>query len=357
MRFSHLAVLIAACTPALIAQIPSEKIPVIEKLAAQAMEKDHIPALSIAIAGPDGPVWTGAWGFTDLENFVPAKPGATFRLGSISKPITAIAAMKLVEQGKLELDAEVQKYVPSFPRKPWPITVRQLLSHEAGIRHYKGDEVSSARHYWNLNDALEIFAADPLAHEPGTKYLYSTYGFNLAGAAVSGASGMPYVEYVERAVFEPAGTARLRADDIYAVVPDRARGYRRRSDGSIENCSLMDASNKVPGGGWLASAEDLVKLARALFQSKVLSQRSLELMWTPNKLKDGTSTGYGLGWGIEHKDGHMLAVHQGGQAGCSTYLLLAPSRKLTVVVLTNLEGADVKSIAQGIYAELTGGRP
>lgn len=356
MRVPRLAFLFAGCAFALAAQVPPDKIQAIERMAAQAMEKDRIPALSIAVATADGPVWSSAWGFADLENFVPAKKETTFRLGSISKPVTSVSALKLVEEGKIELDAEVQRYVPSFPRKAWPVTVRQLLSHQAGIRHYKGDEASSARHYWNLGEALGVFAADPVLHEPGTKYLYSTYGFNLAGAAIEGAAGMPYAEYVRRAVFEPLGITTMRADDIFAVVPNRARGYRKRADGSLENCSLMDASNKVPGGGWLASTEDLVKFGRGLLDGRLLGPRSIELMWTANKLKDGSSTGYGLGWGIEHHDGQPLAVHQGGQAGCSTYLLLSPARKLVIVVLTNLEGADVKALAQGIYAELAGAR-
>ena len=355
MKVSRLALLFAGSAFSLAAQIPADKIQAIERLAAQAIEKDRIPALSIAVAGAEGPVWSAAWGFTDLENFVPAKREAAFRLGSVSKPFTAVAALKLVEEGKLDLDAEVQRYVPNFPRKAWPVTVRQLLSHRAGVRHYKGDEVSSARHYWNLGEALDMFAADPLLHEPGTKYLYSTYGFNLAGAAIEGAAGVPYAEFVRRMVLEPSAMLTMRADDIFAVVPNRARGYRKRADGNVENCSLMDASNKVPGGGWLATSEDLAKFGRALFRGQLLTQNSLDLMWTPNRLKDGSSTGYGLGWGIEHHDGQMLAVHAGGQAGCSTYLLVAPGRKIVVAVLTNLEGAQVRELAQAIFTELVGG--
>jgi serine beta-lactamase-like protein LACTB, mitochondrial len=319
-----------------------------EKAAAAHIEKHRIPALSVAVLTPEGSIWKGAWGFADLENFVPAKPASMFRLASVSKTLTAVAAMKLVEEGKLDLDAPVQKYLPSFPEKAWPVTTRQLLAHLGGIRHYKGDDFNSTKHYWTVPDALEMFAADPLTHEPGTKYLYSTYGYVLAGAVLEKASGEPYAQLIRRVILTPSGTDTTRTDDLYSIIPNRVRGYRKQKDGSIDNTDLADTSNKIPGGGWISNAEDLVRYSRALMSGKLLQPATMQAMWTPLQTADGKSTGYGLGWGVWREGSNLAVGHSGGQQGANTYLLLIPEKKIAVAVLANLEDARCYDLAREI---------
>jgi serine beta-lactamase-like protein LACTB, mitochondrial len=333
--------LIAAALP-LAAQLSSTQIESLERAAARHMSAELIPALSVAVATGEGPVWSAAWGFADLENHVPATPRTVFRLGSIAKPITGVAAMLLVEQGRLNLDAPVQDYV-RFPRKQWPISTRQLLGHQAGIRHYQGDDFGSTRHYESVIAGLEMFAKDPLVHEPGTRYLYSTYGFNLAGAVVEQAAGLPYEQWVRERIMVPAGMTSLQPDNVYRVIPHRARGYRRSNVGILENCSLADTSNKVPGGGWLANASDLIRFARALMEGSLLTQASLDQMWKPGFLRGGKPTHYGLGWNVQNENGVFVAQHSGGQQGANTHLLLIPSSRTAIAVLTNLEdGAAIR---------------
>jgi serine beta-lactamase-like protein LACTB, mitochondrial len=336
------------------AEVPAGKVPSLERVAVAGVVKARIPALSVAVAAGDGSAWTAAWGFADLENFVPATPKTVFRLGSISKPFTAVAAMKLWESGRLDLDAEVQRYLPVFPRKTWAVTERLLLCHQAGIRHYNynANEFDSTRHYDDVAAALSIFGMDPLEFEPGTRTLYSTYGFNLAGAVVQSVAGQPYSEFVRQAILEPSGAATMRRDDVYAVVPYRARGYRRRQDEQLENCALADTSNKVPGGGWISTAEDLVRFARALMDGKLLKSETLETMWTPQKLKDGSVTGIALGWNVSRTSGTRVLWHSGGQQGTSTHLLLVPDKRLAVAVMANLEGAPAQDIAWAMLEEL-----
>jgi CubicO group peptidase (beta-lactamase class C family) len=334
------------------AQIPEARRSAIEALAAQAMARDRIPAVSIAATLPDGTVFAGAWGMTDLENFVPATPRSIFRLASVSKPFTAAAAMLLAEEGKLDLDAPVQKYLPDYPRKQWPVTVRLLLGHLAGVRHYAGDEIHSTRRFRSLADGLKIFSADDLANEPGTKYLYSTYGYNLAGAVVEAAAGQPFPEFVRQRILIPAGGVSMRPDDVFALIPSRARGYRRRAGGEVENCGLADTSYKIPGGGWVATASDVARFAQALLQGKILSPRSLETMWTPQRLQDGRPTGYGLGWSVNRFAERRVLEHGGGQQGASTYLAVAPEGGAAVCVLTNLEGAPAGQIAREVLRML-----
>jgi CubicO group peptidase (beta-lactamase class C family) len=331
------------CLP-LSAEVTKLQEAALEQAAAAGISAARIPGLSVAIASGDGQIWTRAWGFSDLENNVVATPRTVFRLASISKTFTAAAAMALVEKGQLDLDAEIQQYV-AFPRKKWPVTTRQLLSHQAGIRHYKNNDFNSTRHYNGVLESLVIFAMDPLEHEPGTKYFYSSYGFNLAGAVVERVARQDYAAFVRETVLTPAGVETIRPDDVFAIIPYRAHGYRARKDGTIENCDLADLSNKLPGGGWLASAGDMVRYARALMDGKIVGRQSLEAMWTRRKLANGETTGYGLGWNIAEVDGVRVVQHSGGQQGANTHLLLAPDKGIAIAVLSNMEGAGTSAIA------------
>lgn len=329
------------------AELSPQQTAALEAAATRELSARLIPGLSVAVASGDGEIWQAAWGFADLENHVPATPRAMYRLASISKPFTAVAALMLVEQGKLVLDAPVQRYVPSFPEKPQPVSLRDLLSHQSGIRHYRADnsDMNSTTHYWSVQQALSMFAADPLEFEPGTKYLYTSYGFNLAGAAVENAAGKPFDTAVRDMILEPSGIRTMQPDDVYRVIPHRVRGYRVRRDGTLENCALADTSNKLPGGGWLATASDLVRFSQALMNGRLLKPATMEEMWTARKLKDGKQTGYGLGWVIAKRGSLRVVSHSGGQQGANTFLLLVPEKKIAIAILANLEGAGANDIA------------
>jgi serine beta-lactamase-like protein LACTB len=173
----------------------------IEKATSSFMAANSVPGISVAVVQDGELVWSQGFGMADLENSVPATSFTLFRLGSISKPITATAILQLSERGKLVLDAEVQKYCPAFPKKEWPITTRELLGHLGGIRHYnpdgKGDiPDDSAKHFASMEESLQIFAGDALVAKPGTKFHYSTYGYTILGCVLEGAASEKYVDYV-----------------------------------------------------------------------------------------------------------------------------------------------------------------
>ncbi len=312
-------------------------------------------AVSVAVYTGQLPIWTRAWGKSDVENDVAATPRTMFRLASISKPFTATAAMRLVEMGKLKLDVPVQKYLPQFPKKRWPVTLRELLCHQAGIRHYRGEELQSTRHYSGVTGALEMFAKDPLLFEPGTRTFYSSYGFNLVGAVIESVTHHPYTEFIHDEVLVPAGIEDMRPDDVFAIIPHRASGYRLRSDGQLENCGLADTSYKIPSGGWVATAEDVVRLARALMRGRILKEETRDLMWTPQRLKNGNETGYGLGWVMSDEHGLRVIEHSGGQQGSNTHVMLSVEKNIAVAVLTNLEDGGAKRLATDIMLSLVGG--
>jgi CubicO group peptidase (beta-lactamase class C family) len=343
--------LFVLCSGAAPGQVPAAAAESFPKIVSEAMQRKQIPAVSVAVWMGGGTAWTSAWGFADLENFTPATPATVFRIGSVSKPFTAVAALQLMEDGRLDLDAEIQRYVPSFPHKKWPVTLRQLLCHQAGIRNYGAGEFDSTRHYANLRDALQIFARDPLQQEPGTKYSYTTYGFNLAGAAVEAAAGVPFAEQVKQRILEPAGIERMQTDDVYRIIPYRAHGYRTRSGGGLENCALADTSNKLPGGGWVATATDLALFGRAILEGKLLKPETVQAMWTPQKLSNGEPTGYGLGWGLYRHESLLVAEHSGTQQGIKSHLLIVPAKGIVIAVLTNLEESGAPEMARALLAE------
>ena len=337
--------------PALIFAQPSkEKSERIEQVVTAEMARASIPGVSVAIARHGRVEWTEGFGMADLENLIPVTPETRIRLGSISKPITAIAVMQLVERGKIDLDAEVQRYLPSFPKKQWPVTIREVLGHQGGIRHYRADgsDSNNIKHYTDAVAPLEIFANDPLLFEPGTKYSYSTYGFNLLGAIVETVSGMKFTDYVRENVFKPAGMDKIAQDDHFAIIPHRARGYRL-ANGVLQNCTFEDTSNKVPGGGFISTASDLVKFVMAVNSGKLVKKESAKLMFTAQKLRDGTVTGYGMGFFIREANGRLSVSHSGGQSGITTNVELFPAEDVAIAVMTNLQNArGLQPIAQGI---------
>lgn len=300
------------------------------------MAKERIPGISAAVAIDGRIVWAEGFGFADLENSVRLTMNSRMRIASISKSLTSAAVGQLVEQGKLDLDAPVQTYVPSFPAKSWPITARQLGGHIAGIRHYRDGEFESMRAYPSVVAGLAIFAGDTLLSQPGTKYGYSTYGFNLLSAVVEGASGEQFVTYMQRRVFTPLGMTRTTAEFPDSIIPERARYYLRDSAGPIVNAPYVDNSNKWAGGGFLSTPSDLVIFGSAFLKPGFLKQETIDLLWKPQQTADGKSTGYGIGWSSAvDTAGRRVVSHSGGAMAANSLLLIYPAQKLVVAVITN----------------------
>jgi CubicO group peptidase (beta-lactamase class C family) len=320
----------------------------VERAITAAMAAQNIPGLSVAVALGGRLRWANGYGLADLENFVPAKAATVYRLGSISKPITAVAALQLAAEGRLDLDAPVQQYVPRFPEKPWPVTTRQLLGHLGGVRHYRGNEIASTRYYPTLLEGLAIFQDDPLLHEPGTKYAYTTYGYSLVGRVVESVAGVPFPDYLRERVFRPAGMDRIRVDEVAAIIPNRAQGYRKSAADELRNSGLADTSYKIPGGGLCATVEDLARFAVAVQEGVLLKPDWVRQMWTSQRTRDGQETGYGLGWNVSQRDGKQVVQHGGGQQRISTLLYLVPESRCAVALMSNLEGARLRPLAEAI---------
>lgn len=321
-------------------------------------QKTSAPGVSIALVQNGQLIYANGYGFADLENSVPATAETLYRLASISKTITAVATMQLWQQHKIDLDAPVQKYCPTFPDKGSLITTRMLLGHLGGIRHYKeGDaglpEINNTTHFADpIAGGLSFFKDDALIAPPGTHFHYSTQAYTLIGCAIASASGESYVDYVREHIFAPAGMSASQVDDRFAIIDHRTRFYSKDKDGKIQNSEFLDSSYKIPGGGWLSNVTDLANYEISLMKGKLVDPATLALMSTPGKPGDGSEDHYGLGFGIDsiEASGKKFATitHAGGQQGTSTMILLVPSINSAVVVLANLDGANSSDLARDL---------
>ncbi len=361
-RALNLVLAILICSSAALAQDPQlapEKKAQIEAAVSKFMASSHVPGLSVAVVENGEYIWASGFGLADVENNSPASEHTLYRLASISKSLTATAAMQLQERGRLDLDAPVQKYCPAFPQKPWPISTRQVMGHLAGIRHYKGGpddlEIGNTKHFDNpIQGGLDFFKSEPLLSEPGKTFHYSTQGYTLVGCVIEGASGAKYVDFMRQNVFTPAGMEHTVVDNRFAIIPYRTRFYQKTDSGTVENADFLDSSYKIPGGGWLSSAEDMAHFEVAILHDKLIKRTTRDLMWTPLKPSDGSKDGYGLGWGNSDEDGIATVSHTGGQQGTATAFTIAPAQRDGVVVLTNMEGADAGGLAHEILKVLVG---
>ena len=327
-----------------------------------------IPGLSVTIGAGGKILYEGAFGMADLEQGVKVTPKTRFRTASIAKPMTAVAVMQLAAAGKLDIDMPIRRYCKEFPKKRWEPTARQLMGHLGGVRHYKfSGEARGTKFFGDLASTVGLFAKDPLRHEPGAKYLYTTFGFTLLGRAVETASEKSYGRYMEESVFAPAGMKDTVLDTHLLIIPNRARGYQKLSrrawltlgdsmkgkirPGELMRANLHDTSMKVPGGGLLSTASDLVRFGMAMQQDELLvSAEQRELMWTRQKTADGKPTSYGLGFGVRVRNGKRVRVsHSGGQAGTSCLMIIEPTEGGRVYAfMSNLRGANIGELAKKV---------
>ncbi|MEP7117155.1 MAG: serine hydrolase domain-containing protein [Acidobacteriota bacterium] len=334
------AVLLSAALSAQPAKSVNDRDPsVLARLTDDARVALGVPGLSAALSVGEAVVWAQGFGHADLEQNVAVRPETVFRIASISKPITATAVMQLVERGLVSLEDPIQKYVPSFPRKPQgEILVRHLLTHTSGIRHYRGAEFGSHDYYPTLERAIAVFKDDPLEFAPGERYLYSTYGYNLLAGVVEAASGRSFDDYLRVNIFNPSGMTTTFLEHPQELVRYRARQYLRGPTlMTWLNAPYVDLSVKWAGGGIISTASDLLRFDQALDAGRLLRPETQDRMYVSARLKSGAFTGYGLGWMVIQDGGRVKVAHSGGAMGGTTYLLREPKAKTACVLLANLD--------------------
>lgn len=321
----------------------------IHALVEQQIKTYNIPGLSIAVSREQGIFFSQSYGWTDVENRVPVTRDTLFPIGSITKTVTATAAMMLASQGKLNLDTPVQRYCASFPDKLWPVTTRDLLRHLGGVHgfHHSGASTESLNntHYDQVTDSMGLFNKDPLVAEPGTRYEYSDFGYVLVGCVLEGASGKRFDDLLRSTVLKAASMTNTRIDNITQLIPKRSRCYTHAKDGAIMNAACLDTGSRVPAAGLLSTANDLTRFAIALESGKLLNTTVLHTMWSEQNTRDGKPTGYGLGWMIRGHHRAIVAAHTGELPGASTILYVLPQKSLSFAVLANASAAGLWKLA------------
>ena len=346
----------------------------IEEAIQAELEQSGTPSLQIAIGHEGKTMFEGAFGFADLENDVAATSETKYRSASISKWFTATATMWLVEQGKLNLDEPIQEYCPHFPRKRWPITARHLLTHTSGIRDYTDyesqlsqastdderagierkqnrDELGTYTRYTDLVAPLDNFKNDPLTFEPGTSWLYTSFGYRVLGCVLEGASGREYRILLQDEIFDAAGLINTVSDDAWAIVPHRAAGYRLSRGEPLRRADMRDVSENLPAGGHLTTATDLIAFAHAFHDRHLVTAESVSQM-TQGIPNTGVEADNYTSWrhAIPSQDKYAYGImyfpneqrawigHTGRQAGASSIVVLVPEQDISIAVLTNVKG-------------------
>lgn len=321
---------------------------------AEMADTHALPGASAAVWADDGVAWFAGVGMADLELEAPVTGASRFRLGSVSKVLTASLAARLAERGFVDLDADVRTYVPSLPERTPPVTLRLLLGHRGGIRHYKGSDFDSSqpggmidlRLYPTTEDALALFAQDDLVATPGEKYAYSTFGYTLVAAALEGATGKPFLDLLAEHLWGPLGMTSTCADDMREIVPGRVSFYdapnarlgEREAEG-VRRALPLNAAYKWAGGGLVSTPADMARLGAAHFGPGFFEAATLEDMFTPQTSGAADSFEVGLGWRIgQDESGRRIVHHAGSMSGCRAVLVVWPAEGVAASVLTNLSG-------------------
>jgi CubicO group peptidase (beta-lactamase class C family) len=329
------------------------------------LTEQNLPGLSVAVGVGSDIVWAEGIGWADLERRVPVAPSLRFRIGTASTVLTSAAVGLLLEKNKLKLDDEIQTYVPEFPKKQWPVTLRQLMGHLAGIRTDGGDEgpLFSMRCERPV-EGLAPFKDKKLLFEPGTQYRYSSYGWILVSAAVESAAHEPFLSFMRRQIFKPLGMDQTVADSATDPIRDRATFYfpRFAADPRYgpDMMRPIDISCYAGSGTFLSTPSDLVRFGMAINDGRLLQPATVQLLQTSQRLPSGQETGYGLGWDLETVTlaGHQTQVvgHDGESlGGMVASLMTFREQGIVVAVTSNISYADTSGLAVKIaqpFAEL-----
>ncbi len=318
------------------------------------LTEQNLPGLSVAVGVGGDIVWAEGFGWADLENRAGITPDTRFRIGTASMALTSAAAGLLLEKDRLKLDEKIQTYVPEFPEKQWPVTLRQLMGHVAGVRNDAGDEGPLSEHCERTVEGLQLFSERPLLFEPGTRYRFSSFGWILVSAAVEAAADEPFLTFMRKQIFDPLGMEDTRPDSATDPIPNRATSYFPRFAADprygLHLTRQIDYSCYAGASVFVSTPSDLVRFAMAIDSGKLLRPATVQLLQTPQQLASGEETGYGLGWDLETvalAGEHTRWIGHDGTSmgGMVAAFVTFPERRIAVAVTSNIAYADAESIA------------
>jgi CubicO group peptidase (beta-lactamase class C family) len=323
------------------------------------MQQQQLIGVAVGVIRDGKVVLTKAYGFEDHEANRPLTTDSLIRWASVSKTLTAVVAAQLVEEKKLDLNADVRTVVPEFPDKGVKITVRDVLCHQSGIVHYSNGPVvrteqtyASEHPFEDVVTALDTFKDSPLVCQPGEKYSYSTHAYILLSAITQRAEKKKFADQVNDRICEPLRLTTLQPDYQWKQIPHRATGYVLKL-GRIQRSTDTDVSWKLGGGGFLSSINDMARYAEGLLGRTILSPSSKTIFWKPQTTLDGKVTEMGLGFSVDGDGRQFRVSHNGSQEKSKTRLVMYPNGREAVVVMSNCEHADPGKISTAIYQALS----
>ena len=321
------------------------------------LTEQNLPGLSVAVGVAGDIVWAEGYGWADLDKRVPVAPDMTFRIGTASTALTSVAAGLLLEKRRLSLDDVIQIQVPEFPQHQWPVTLRQLMGHTAGVPNDGGDEGPLLSERCDRPvDALQFLSGyeRELLFEPGTHYAYSSYGWIVVSAAVEAAAGEPFLTFMRKQIFETLGMRATKADSATEPIPNRVTPYFPRFAADPRyGPDLMrpiDYSCYAGSSAFLSTPSDLVRFGTAINSGKLLQPATVQLLQAPQRLASGEETGYGLGWDLETValagEQTRWVGHDGTSLGGTVASLMTfPEHGIVVAVTSNISYADTPAVA------------
>jgi len=317
-------------------QAPAPIAAELDKLLAS-VYKPGEPGAALLVAKDGQVLVRKAYGMADLELGVPLEPDMVFRIGSMTKQFTSVAILMLMEQGKLSLSDPITKFLPDYPTQGKTITVEHLLTHTSGIQSYTdmASWLPLMRKDMSLAELIDIFKDQPMQFAPGERWRYNNSGYILLGAIIEKITGTTYATFLQKNIFDPLGLKHTTYGSSTRVIPRRIPGYGPGINNTFLNADFISMSQPYAAGSLLSSVDDLAVWNEALLAGKLIKRETLERAWTPYKLADGTSTGYGYGWMIGSYEGHRRIEHGGGIPGFTSDVILFPEDRLCVIMLTN----------------------
>ncbi|MCY2991005.1 MAG: serine hydrolase [Planctomycetota bacterium] len=332
---------------------PAQQVAQVDTLIQQALEKQRIPGLSLAVVKDGQLILAKGYGLANVELHVPATPETVYQMQSITKSFTASGIMLLAEEGKLDLDDKVSQHLDGTPESWKVITVRHLLTHTSGIKDFINEPTASLRLDVSEEDVLKATAARPLNFPPGEQHAYSNTNYHLLAMIIRKLTGQSYGDFLRERIFDPLGMTDTRVISLSDIIPNRAAGYLLAKDGWRNGEFIAPSILGYGGGGLRSTVPDMAKWDAALDTERVLKRAALEQMWTPAKLNNGQTAVYGFGWGLRRIRGHRCVSHTGGHVtGFATVISRFVDDRLTVIMFSNGRHAQVGRLAEqvaGVY--------
>jgi CubicO group peptidase (beta-lactamase class C family) len=312
----------------------------------QAYDGSSVPGASVVVIRDGQEVLVRSFGMADPEARVAADGQTNYRLASLTKQFTATAILLLVKDGRLSLDDRVREILPGLPAYASDVRIRHLLTHTSGLWAYEDfvpDSQSTQVH--DRDVPLLIQQAESLYFHPGSAYRYSNTGYALLALVVERRSGMPFARFLHERIFQPLGMQSTVAYEAgISTVPHRAFGYSPTGS-SFSRTDQSSTSAVLGDGGVYSSIHDLAIWDRALDSRVLLGERLQQEAWSAARLNDGTLIRYGFGWFVDNEGEDLRVSHHGETMGFTNFILKYPSRRLTVIVLTNRTGGDPWELA------------